>query len=83
MISLENLTVSFGGTRLFDGVTFIINPKDRIGLIGRNGAGKTTLFKLITGEREPSEGRVVISEGFSIGYLPQQMQTADTTSLFE
>ncbi len=83
MISLENLTVSFGGTRLFDGVTFIINPKDRIGLIGRNGAGKTTLFKLIIGEREPSEGRVVISEGFSIGYLPQQMQTADTTSLFE
>ncbi len=83
MISLDNLTVSFGGTKLFDGVSFIINPKDRIGLIGRNGAGKTTLFRLIMGEAEPSEGRVIRSEDFTIGYLPQQMQTADTTSLFE
>ncbi|MFR9649779.1 MAG: ABC-F family ATP-binding cassette domain-containing protein [Rikenellaceae bacterium] len=83
MISLDNLTVSFGGTKLFDGVSFIINPKDRIGLIGRNGAGKTTLFRIITGESEPSEGRVIRSEDFTIGYLPQQMQTADTTSLFE
>ncbi len=83
MISLDNLTVSFGGTKLFDGISFIINPKDRIGLIGRNGAGKTTLLKLITGEMEPSQGRVIINDGFTIGYLPQQMQTADTTSLFE
>ena len=81
MISLDNLTISYGGWTLFDGITFMINPKDRIGLVGRNGAGKTTLLRVITGEQQPTEGAVTINGECSIGYLPQQMRVADTTSL--
>ena len=54
MISLDNLTVSYGGWTLFDNISFLINPKDRIGLVGRNGAGKTTLLRIITGEQQPT-----------------------------
>ena len=81
MISLDNLTISYGGWTLFDGISFMINPKDRIGLVGRNGAGKTTLLRVITGEQQPTEGAVTINGECSIGYLPQQMRVADTTSL--
>ena len=81
MISLDNLTISYGGWTLFDGISFMINPKDRIGLVGKNGAGKTTLLRVITGEQQPTEGAVTINGECSIGYLPQQMRVADTTSL--
>ena len=81
MISLDNLTISYGGWTLFDGISFMINPKDRIGLVGKNGAGKTTLLRVITGEQQPTEGAVTINGGCTIGYLPQQMRVADTTSL--
>ena len=81
MISLDNLTISYGGWTLFDGISFMINPKDRIGLVGKNGAGKTTLLRVITGEQQPSEGAVTINGECTIGYLPQQMRVADTTSL--
>ena len=81
MISLDNLTVSYGGWTLFDGISFMINEKDRIGLVGKNGAGKTTLLRIITGEQEPSEGAVTLNGECSIGYLPQQMRVADTTTL--
>ena len=81
MISLDNLTVSYGGWTLFDGISFLINEKDRIGLVGKNGAGKTTLLRIITGEQQPSEGAVTINGECSIGYLPQQMRVADTTTL--
>ena len=81
MISLDNLTVSYGGWTLFDGISFLINEKDRIGLVGRNGAGKTTLLRIITGEQQPTEGCVTINGECSIGYLPQQMRVADTTTL--
>ena len=81
MISLDNLTISYGGWTLFDGISFMINPKDRIGLVGKNGAGKTTLLRVITGEQQPTEGAVSINGECSIGYLPQQMRVADTTSL--
>ena len=81
MISLDNLTISYGGWTLFDGISFMINPKDRIGLVGKNGAGKTTLLRVITGEQQPTEGVVTISSECTIGYLPQQMRVADTTSL--
>ncbi|MFI3319151.1 MAG: ABC-F family ATP-binding cassette domain-containing protein [Rikenellaceae bacterium] len=83
MISLDNLSVSYGGTRLFDEISFMINPKDRIGLVGRNGAGKSTLFKIIMGEQQPSSGGVSIANSCTLGYLPQQMRVADTTSLVE
>ena len=81
MISLDNLTVSYGGWTLFDDISFLINEKDRIGLVGKNGAGKTTLLRIITGEQQPTEGAVTINGECSIGYLPQQMRVADTTTL--
>ena len=81
MISLDNLTVSYGGWTLFDGISFMINEKDRIGLVGKNGAGKTTLLRIITGEQQPSEGAVSLNGECTIGYLPQQMRVADTTTL--
>ncbi|MBE6176045.1 MAG: ABC-F family ATP-binding cassette domain-containing protein [Rikenellaceae bacterium] len=83
MISLDNLSISYGGWTLFDGISFMINPKDRIGLVGKNGAGKTTLLRVITGEQQPTEGAVTINGECSIGYLPQQMRVADTTTLIE
>ena len=81
MISVDNISVSFGGWTLFDGVSFLINPKDRIGLVGRNGAGKTTILKLIAGEQQPTTGAVTKNGECTIGYLPQQMRVADTTTL--
>lgn len=79
MISLDNLTVSYGGWTLFDNISFLINPKDRIGLVGRNGAGKTTLLRIITGEQQPTSGSVTLNGDCTIGYLPQTMRVADTT----
>ena len=83
MISLDNLTVSYGGWTLFDNISFLINPKDRIGLVGKNGAGKTTLLKLIVGEQQPTSGAVSKNGECTVGYLPQQMKVADTTTLVE
>ena len=73
MISINNVTVTFSGTDLFQDISFVINPKDRIGLTGKNGAGKSTLLKVITGEQPVERGSVTIPGGVSIGYLPQQM----------
>ena len=81
MISLDNLTVSYGGWTLFDNISFLINEKDRIGLVGKNGAGKTTLLRIIIGEQQPTEGAVTFNGECTIGYLPQQMRVADTTTL--
>ena len=83
MISIDNLTVSFGGWTLFDNISFLINPKDRIGLVGRNGAGKSTILKLIAGEQQPTSGAVTRNGECTIGYLPQQMKVADTTTLLD
>ena len=83
MISLDTLTVSYGGWTLFDNISFLINPQDRIGLVGRNGAGKTTLLRIITGEQQPTSGSVTLNGDCTIGYLPQTMRVADTTTLVE
>ena len=83
MISLDNLTVSYGGWTLFDNISFLINPKDRIGLVGKNGAGKTTLLRIITGEQQPTSGAVTLNGDCTIGSLPQTMRVADTTTLAE
>ncbi|MFR9523258.1 MAG: ABC-F family ATP-binding cassette domain-containing protein [Rikenellaceae bacterium] len=83
MISLDNLSVSYGGWQLFDSISFLINPKDRIGLVGRNGAGKSTLLKIIIGEQQPTSGGVSLNGDCTIGYLPQTMHIADTTTLAE
>ena len=73
MISINDLTLSFGGFTLLDGISFHISSSDRIGLTGKNGAGKSTLMKLITGEMSPSSGRIDMTPGLRIGYLPQLM----------
>lgn len=73
MISIEGLTVEFGGTPLFDDITYVINKKDRIALVGKNGAGKSTMLKIIAGLQEPTHGRVSAPREITIGYLPQQM----------
>lgn len=83
MISINNVTVSFGGTDLFSGISFMINKRDRIGLVGRNGAGKSTLLKVILGERQPDGGVIAIPSEVTIGYLPQQMKVNDTRSVLE
>ncbi len=83
MISLDNLTVSYGGWTLFDDISFLINPKDRIGLVGKNGAGKSTLLKIIVGEQQPTSGAVTVNGECTVGYLPQTMRVHDTTSLVE
>ena len=83
MIAIDNLTVSFGGWTLFDEISFLVNPKDRIGLVGKNGAGKTTLLRIITGEQQATSGAVTRNGDCTIGYLPQQMKVADTTTLID
>ncbi len=83
MISLDKINLSFGGFELFKEISFLINPKDRIGLVGKNGAGKTTLLKLISGTDNPTSGSIGIPKDVSIGYLPQEMKLKDTRSLKE
>mgnify|MGYP000867942486 FL=1 len=83
MISLDKISLSFGGFELFRGISFLINPKDRIGLTGKNGAGKTTLLKMISGMEDPTSGNISIPKDFTIGYLPQQMQLTDSRTLKE
>ncbi len=73
MISVNQLTVSFGGTDLFNNITFLVNPRDRIGLVGKNGAGKSTLLKIFAGMQEATSGTVTIPRDIDVGYLPQQM----------
>ena len=83
MVSVENITVEFGGFRLLDGVSFVINPRDRIALTGRNGAGKSTLLKIIAGRQKPTSGTVGTPRGFTIGYLPQILETTDRYTVYE
>ncbi len=81
MIALDKIYLNFGGFELFKEIGFLINPKDRIGLIGKNGAGKTTLLKLICGVDNPTSGIVSIPKETTIGYLPQQMRLTDSRTL--
>jgi len=82
MISVDNITVRFGGFTLFDRVSFQVNKGDRIGFVGRNGAGKTTLLNLVKGLQMPDEGKVVKTDGVEVGYLPQQMKHRGSKSLY-
>jgi len=83
MISVEQLTVEFGGFQLFNDVSFLVNPKDRIGLVGKNGAGKSTLLKIFMGMQLPTKGRVTIPSAISLGYLPQNMTCKDKYTVFD
>ena len=83
MISVEGLRVEFGGFTLFDDVSFVINKKDRIALVGKNGAGKSTMLKILAGLQSPTSGVVSIPKETTIGYLPQQMQLKDIRTVRE
>lgn len=83
MISVDGLTVEFGGTTLFKDISFVINEKDRIALMGKNGAGKSTILKIIAGEKTPSRGRVSAPKDAVIAYLPQHLMTEDNRTVFE
>ena len=73
MISIENISKTFGGQVLFSGAGFKVNSRERVGLVGRNGHGKTTLLRMITGEMSVDEGRVVIPRNYRLGYIRQHL----------
>ena len=83
MISVESLKVEFGVKPLFEGASFVVNPKDRIALVGKNGAGKSTLLKIIAGQQRPTAGQVVLPQDTTVGYLPQVMRLSDETTVRE
>ena len=83
MISIDGLTVEFGGTTLFKDISFVINNKDKIALMGKNGAGKSTLLKIIAGDKTPTRGKVSKGDGGVIGYLPQHLMTDNSRTVFE
>lgn len=83
MISVDGLTVEFSGTTLFKDISFVINNKDRIALMGKNGAGKSTLLKIIAGQQTPTRGRISTGENGKIGYLPQHLMVDNSLTLFE
>ncbi|MBR6750299.1 MAG: ABC-F family ATP-binding cassette domain-containing protein, partial [Bacteroidaceae bacterium] len=83
MISVDGLTVEFGGTTLFQDISFVINEKDRIALMGKNGAGKSTLLKILAGVRQPTRGSVSAPKDTVIAYLPQHLMTENSRTVFE
>ncbi|MDH6312769.1 ATP-binding cassette subfamily F protein 3 [Parabacteroides sp. PFB2-10] len=83
MISVDGLTVEFGGSALFSDISFVINEKDRIALMGKNGAGKSTLLKILAGAREATRGKVSAPKDTVIAYLPQHLMTEDGRTVFE
>jgi len=83
MISVEQLTVEFGGSPLFDEISFLVNPKDKIALVGKNGAGKTTLLRIFSGKQLPTKGKITIPKDLTIGYLPQHMIHNEGTTVMQ
>lgn len=83
MINVDNLEVSFSGSTLFSGVSFVINPTDKIALMGKNGAGKSTMMKIVAGVQTPSKGKVNAPKDVVIAYLPQHLLTEDDSTVFE
>ena len=77
MISIQGLKVEFGSHVLFENISYVINKRDKIALVGKNGAGKTTMLRIITGEQMPTSGTVARQADITIGYLPQQMVLKD------
>ncbi len=83
MLTADALTVEFGGQTLFSDVSFVINEKDRIALMGKNGSGKSTLLKILAGVREPSKGKISCPKGTVVAYLPQHLLLEDNRTVFE
>lgn len=81
MVSVQDISVSFGSFDLLTSISFLINEQDRIGLAGKNGAGKSTLLKIISGQQSPTSGMIDMPKDVTIGYLPQQMKVDDTTTV--
>lgn len=81
MISIQNLKVEFSAKSLFDNINYVINPRDRIALVGKNGAGKSTMLKIIAGLQTPTSGSVAIPRDVTVGYLPQHMEVSDTLTV--
>ena len=82
MISIDGLAVEFSGTTLFSDISFVINEKDRIALMGKNGAGKSTLLKILAGVRQPTRGKVSAPKDCVVAYLPQHLMTEDGRTVF-
>ena len=83
MVSVDNIAVEFSGTTLFSDISFVINPNDRIALMGKNGAGKSTLLKILAGVRQPTRGKVSYPQDTVIAYLPQHLLTEDSRTVFD
>lgn len=83
MVSVEGLTVEFGGFTLFDDVSFVVNKKDRIALVGKNGAGKSTMLKIFAGQQQPTRGIVAYPKDLTIGYLPQHMTLSEGNTVMQ
>lgn len=83
MISINNLSVEFSAKSLFDNISYVINPRDKIALVGKNGAGKSTMLKIIAGLQRPTSGSVAVPQGVTIGYLPQQMVLTDSLTVVD
>ena len=83
MISIQGLKVEFGSQVLFENISFVVNKRDKIALVGKNGAGKTTMLRIITGEQQPTSGTVSRQTDITIGYLPQQMVLKDELTVKE
>ena len=83
MISVEGLKVEFGVKPLFSDVSFVINERDRIALVGKNGAGKSTMLKILCGMQKPTDGVVAVPNDTTIGYLPQVMKLQDDTTVID
>ena len=83
MISVNHLSVIFSGITLFDDLQFVIGDHERVGLVGKNGVGKTTLLRILTHELEPESGEIVVTKGFRIGYLPQEMKIQSDKTVWE
>jgi ATP-binding cassette subfamily F protein 3 len=83
MVSIENISLQFGGQRIFNNINLMIGPNEKLGLVGKNGAGKSTLLKMLIGDVLPDEGNIVVASDVSLGYLPQQLVCNDTRNVFD
>jgi ATP-binding cassette subfamily F protein 3 len=83
MVSIENITVEFGGFTLLDRISFVLNKNERVALVGKNGAGKSTLLKIMAGLQQPTQGNISYPREMSVGYLPQQMKLSDSRTVKE